>query len=284
MPEGDTLYKIAEQVRPVLLGQRLTDAASCEPELSCGALIGLNVTAVEARGKHLMIDLSDGRVIHSHLGMTGSWHVYGKADPWRKSPHRATLALSTSQHVVVCFSAKLMEIVSATRLRRNDYVQRLGPDLMKPTFRATAVLPRLRIHDQSPLGEAVMNQTIAAGIGNVYKSESLFLTHHNPWTTVGELSDHQLLDYLALTQKLMLRNRGAGMRTTRFAADGRRVWVYGRRGDACYLCGETVHMRRQGDAGRSTYWCPRCQPATNNRSPKPNSDAHASKPPIRGCS
>ena len=104
-----------------------------------------------------------------------------------------------------------------------------------------------------------MNQTIAAGIGNIYKSESLFHARLDPWSLVGELDDQQLLDYFALTQKLMRRNRHGGERTTRFATDGPRLWVYERSGEACLVCGEVIQIRRQGEQGRTTFWCRACQ-------------------------
>ncbi|TWT77266.1 Endonuclease 8 1 [Posidoniimonas polymericola] len=264
MPEGDTLYRIAENVRPVLAGQTiaaaLSNASPQVPAIDAQSLVGRVVTTVEARGKHLLITLDDHRVVHSHLGMTGSWHAYRIGDPWRKPPRQAGLALRTATHEVVNFNPKLLKLVTATTLRRNDYLQRLGPDLMLPGVELAAVLPRLRVHNAAPMGEAVMNQTIAAGIGNVYKSETLFICRINPWTLVGELSDLRLTDYLAETHRLMRINRKSGKRTTRFAGDGQRFWVYGRRGEPCFKCETPIRLRRQGDAGRTTYWCPRCQP------------------------
>lgn len=131
----------------------------------------------------------------------------------------------------------MMELVTVTHLRRNAYLQRLGPDLMRATSDLDAALARMRIHNLAPIGEAVMNQTIAAGIGNVYKSETLFLARINPWTRVGELTDETLLAYLADARRLMRFNRGHGPRVTRLRDDGRRHWVYGRPGDPCYECG-----------------------------------------------
>lgn len=286
MPEGDTLYRVAENLRPVLAGKRIeqasaSDRTTVEP-IDAPSLVGRLVTHVEAVGKHLLVATDDRRVVHSHLGMTGSWHVYDPHEPWRKSPRSAALALRTDTHMIVCFSPKQLELVSVTKLRGDRYLRRLGPDLMRADSDLEAALARLRVHNLAPIGEAVMNQTIAAGIGNVYKSETLFLARINPWTRVGELSDERLLGYLRDARRLMRLNRGRGPRVTRFRADGRRHWVYGRRGEPCYECGGVITLRRQGDAGRTTYWCATCQPATA-RTPTVDATQQRQQPPIKGC-
>lgn len=265
MPEGDTLYRAAAGVRPVLEGQRIEAATSSDrttvDPIDAASLVGRVVTRVAARGKHLMLDTDDGRVVHSHLGMTGSWHVYPRGEAWRKPASQAALALRTAAHSVVCFSPKMLELVTVTHLRRNAYLQRLGPDLMLADSDLRAALGRMRVHNLAPIGEAIMNQTIAAGIGNVYKSETLFLARLNPWARVGQLPDEVLLKYLSDARRLMRMNRGPGRRKTRFRDDAGRHWVYGRSGKPCYECGGLITLRRQGDAGRTTYWCAACQPA-----------------------
>lgn len=286
MPEGDTLYRIAAAVRPILVGKPITAASSSDrttvDPIDAPSLVGRTFVAVESRGKHLILATDDDRTVHAHLGMTGSVHVYPVGEPWRKRPSSAALAVWTETHVVVTFSPRSLELVSATRLRRDPHLRRLGPDLMLATSDLREALARLRVHNAAPIGEAVMNQTIAAGIGNVYKSETLFLERINPWTRVGELSDERLLRYLGEARRLMRLNRGPGRRVTRFGDDGGRHWVYGRRGEPCYRCGETITLRRQGDAGRTTYWCARCQPATN-AAPAVDVALQQRHPPIKGC-
>lgn len=263
MPEGDTLYRIANRLRPVLAGNVVKDASANPPRtgavIEAASLIGKRVELVEATGKHLLVTFDDRQVLHSHLGMTGSWHVYAPGETWHKPVRQAGVVLSTNDHVVVNFSPKLLELVSEQAIKRNSYLRRLGPDMMLAETEVAEVLPRLRKFARLPIGEAVMNQTIAAGIGNIYKSESLFLAKINPWQPVGELADDKLLRYLQLTKKLMRRNRHGGERTTRFAVDGPRLWVYGRSGQQCLVCGEVIQIRRQGDQGRTTYWCADCQ-------------------------
>ena len=266
MPEGDTLYRIANRLRPILTGKTILAAHANPPRtgamIDAQSLVGRRVELVEATGKHLLITFDDRRVLHSHLGMTGSWHIYAHEQRWQKPARRAGVVLSTQSHVSVNFSPKFLELVSEKAIARSAYLNRLGPDMMLAETDIVDVVPRMRKFSRLPIGEAVMNQTLVAGIGNIYKSESLFLTNINPWTTVGEIDDQQLLTYLQLTKKLMRRNRHGGERTTRFALDGPRLWVYGREGQRCLVCGEFIQIRRQGEQGRTTFWCRTCQAST----------------------
>jgi len=259
MPEGDTIYRTAGRLRSALGGKPIDAAESRLPRLDAGALGGRRVTSVEARGKHLLIHLDDGGAIHSHLGMTGAWHVYRAGEPWRKPRHRAQLVLQCGDCTAVCFTPKTLERLSPDRLRRHDALRQLGPDLLGRSFDAAEVVRRFRLHNATPIGEAVLNQSIASGVGNVYKSEVLFLTRTDPFVPVGDLTDDQIADVVDRARRLMARNLDGFARRTRFGRDGGRLWVYGRSGKPCYVCGTPIRIRRQGDQGRTTYWCPECQ-------------------------
>lgn len=259
MPEGDTIFRTAVTLRRVLEGCRIVDALSQRPDIDAASLVDRRVVSVESRGKHLLLHLDDQRCLHSHMGMTGSWHVYGLQDPWKKPQRFARLVLRTENHVAVCFTPKVLELLSRDGLRRHRWLSRLGPDLLSGQFEDRAALRRLRVHNSTPLGEALLNQSVLSGIGNVYKSELLFRQRQNPFAPVGDFSDEQLLRLLADAAELLRRNSGGGMRTTRFRTNGPKLWVYDRAGAACLECGTTIAMRRQGDLGRSTYYCPHCQ-------------------------
>lgn len=263
MPEGDTIYRSATQLRKVMVDQTITAAKCHNPRfvspLPEDSLVARQCTAVEPRGKHLLMHLSDGAAIHSHMGMTGSWHLYRRGATWRKPRNYASLAMEVAAWEVVCFTPPTLELLTADQLRRHEHLNRLGPDLLDPQFRVASALPRFHAHDQVAIGEAVMNQRIVCGIGNVYKSELLFLERFNPFAPVSTFADEQLARLLQRARKLMARNLHGERRTTRFRGGGR-LWVYGRVGKPCLQCGTTVRMQRQGDAGRSTYWCPECQP------------------------
>jgi endonuclease-8 len=260
MPEGDTIYRSASKLRPAMEGGVILRARLRDRQFEVERLIGARVTSVEARGKHLLMHLSTRAAIHSHMGMTGSWHIYRPGEPWRKPAHYAALELLVGELVIVCFSPKQLDLLTADQLRRHAHLRQLGPDLLTPDFDVPAAVARFRRHNATPIGEAVMNQTIVCGIGNIYKSELLFLMGFDPFAPVGLFRDDELAAMVAKARSLMRRNVAGHERQTRFRGDGRLLWAYGRSGQSCYKCGARLELRRQGEAGRTTSWCPTCQP------------------------
>ena len=230
------------------------------PALDCDKLMDQLVTEVSSKGKHLFIKLANEFTIHSHMGMTGSWHVYPSGATWRKPANRAALVLETDhEFVAVCFTPKSLEILSTTQLRRHRWLSQLGPDILDEDWSADEIIGRFRINPTVPTGVAVMDQRIVCGMGNIYKSELLFLERLDPFGPISHLSDQALASLLTRGHDLMRRNLRGRPRRTRFASDGNRKWVYDRSGEPCFDCGQTIAMRRQGDLGRSTYYCGECQ-------------------------
>lgn len=260
MPEGDTIFRAAAKLRESITGATILAAESKEPNVDAESLRDRVLGSIEALGKHVLMHLDDRRVIHSHMGMTGSWHVYGPDQTWRKPASRAGLVLKFDVAVAVCFSPKLLEVLTAGELKQHRYLTRLGPDLLAPEIDEVDVLLRFRHHDRLPIGEAVMDQTVVSGIGNVYKSELLFLDGIHPLTKVINLPDESILSIVRRARKLLKRNLHGGPRRTRFRGDGHNVWVYGRQGEVCLKCNATIQVTRQGELGRTTYLCPVCQP------------------------
>jgi endonuclease-8 len=261
VPEGDTIFRTAEVLRAALAGKVVTGLRSPLPALAEAGLPGRRVTAVEPRGKHLLIRFDDGRVLHTHMRMTGSWHVYRPAERWRKPGRQARVALEVEGFVAVCFNAPVVQLLTARGAARDRALTTLGPDLLAPDFDPVAARQGLRRHDDRPIGEALLAQQALAGIGNIYKSETLFLCGVNPFAPVAALSDADLDALVAKARALMSANlSGAPRRTVPLGRGAGRLWVYGRSGEPCRRCGATVRMRRQGEAARSTYWCPSCQP------------------------
>jgi endonuclease-8 len=268
MPEGDTIFRTAATLRPALEGALIEQAQLRDRQFEPHHVESAVVVQVEARGKHLLMHLDRGGAIHSHMGMNGSWHIYRPGESWRKPRHYASLQLAVRRDAatdarldVICFSPKQLELLSADQLRRHEHLNGLGADLLAPEFDVPAAVARFRAHDGVPLGEAVMNQRIVAGVGNVYKSDLLFLMGFDPFAPVACYSDRELAAMLTKARTLMRRNLSGAPRQTRFAGDGRRLWAYGRSGQACFECGGTIQICRQGEAGRTTSWCPACQPA-----------------------
>ena len=265
MPEGDSLHKLAGRLAPVLVGRKVRRfEAQPLPAAVTADLVGHEVVAVEAVGKNLLVRFDDGRILHVHLRMLGRMRVETRPAParafFRRPPPQ--LALEVEGARVVGSRIPVMRILrsKAAEARAPDLAS-LGPDLLGESFDAPAAVARFRTLGEMPIGEAVMLQRVVAGIGNVYKSELLFLEGIAPTRPVATIDDAAVGALLARARKLMQMNvaRG-GPRTTRFALAGPRLWVYGRAGKACLKCGAAILRLYQGaKPGRSTYHCPRCQ-------------------------
>lgn len=261
MPEGDTIFKLAAAMKPALEGERVValelrgaPAGQSTPE---------RITTVEARGKHLLIRFDDGRVLRSHLGLHGDWHRYAKDEPWRRPARQATIRLETEHAVYVCFNGREWQWLRGAGIDERNLQSRLRHDLLAEQLDLDGVIDRARelLEPETPLVDMLLDQRVAAGIGNVYKSEILFLEGADPMTPLQEADDVLLQRLYRTARQLLQRNVGGGPRTTRDSMDGTgRLWVYGRRGQACFRCGALVRSAKRGRHLRSTYWCPRCQP------------------------
>lgn len=264
MPEGDSIHRLAARLRPRLVGGKVRafdahDIADAVAE----TVVGHTVVSVEARGKNLLVRFDDGRTLHVHLRMLGRvGFERPRSTYWRprRTPHQ--LRLDVGGAVVVGDRIPVLRLLRAGAEERAPDLQGLGPDLLGETLDAAECVARLRALGKRPIGEALMLQRVLAGIGNIYKSETLFLEKVDPTTPVSELDDAALHRLVERASKLLGANLGDGPRVTRNALTGPRFWVYGRRGRACFRCGGAIDMIRQGaPPGRSTYYCRLCQSA-----------------------
>jgi endonuclease-8 len=260
MPEGDTIHRSARTLERVLSGKTVREVRSPLPAVANAHLSGLSVQAVEARGKNLLIHFDDGRSLYTHMRMAGSWHVYRPGEPWQLPQRRARVVLETDDFLAVCFSAPVVEVLSERQAARHGTLSRLGPDVLSSGFDPREALSRLREDPDRPIGEALLVQSVVAGIGNIYKSETLFLRRADPFAPVRAYSDEELLRTLERARELMSAGLEGSSRRTQPSVRGSSDWVYGRSGRSCRRCATRIRMRRQGLAGRSTYWCPHCQP------------------------
>lgn len=266
MPEGDTIYRAARHLRRALVGRPILDfSLPGRPKASASVsrveVIGRRTTEVESRGKNLLFWFDGELALYTHMKMTGSWHVYRPGEPWRKPKRQLVAKIETKEFWAICFNAPVVELLSAARVRRHPTLSQLGPDLLADNPNFENMLVRLRARPDLTLGEALLDQRVLAGIGNVYKSEVCFLLGLSPFQAVKDFDDHALNAALQTARRLMLENLGTFRRTTRYTdKGGHRHWVYGRNGESCYKCRTKIALRRQGDSGRSTYYCPNCQP------------------------
>ena len=261
MPEGDTVHKIANFLAPRLEKQtvvrlslaNVADAKRCT---------GQKVTAVVARGKHLFIELDNGTAVRSHLGMYGSWHRYACNELWPKPRRQASLVLVTAQDEYVCFNAKEVELIEMPSVRQRIVHGRLGPDLIADTIDPSWLVRRARefLDDDALVADALLDQRIASGIGNVFKSEVLFIERLSPRERLASVADEALARCFDTAAELLQKNLGGGKRVTRFENDAAgRLWVYGRDGLPCLRCDTLIVSARLGRHHRATYWCPACQ-------------------------
>jgi endonuclease VIII len=262
MPEGDTIARAARTLARALEGKTIVRFRSALPALSGAALEGRKVLGVEPRGKHLLVHFDDGRALHTHMRMTGSWHVYRPGEAWWKPERLSRAVIETEDFVAVCFSAPVVELLAPGEAARHPALRRLGPDIVGATFDAEGARGRVRSMPEAPIGEALLAQSALAGIGNIYKSEALFATRTNPFVAVGGLTDEQIDAVIRAARRMMtasVASQSASRRPRMTSARGGGYAVYRRSGLPCLSCGTPIRMRRQGDAGRSTYWCPKCQ-------------------------
>lgn len=254
MAEGDSILRLARRIDAALAGSpvRTRTPGRRRPQgRAASDLDGRTLEGAESRGKHLLLRFSDGLVLHSHLGMRGSWHLYRPGERWRRPASRAWIELAGDGAVAVNFDGSSLRIVREAELARDPRLARLGPDLLAPDVTPERAARSLaKAGRDRELGDAMLDQTLVAGIGNIFKSEGCFAAGLDPWRPVSGLEPANLELVAAETRKLML---GA-------AEDGRaEPAVYRRAGMPCPRCGAAIRARKQGDDARTTYWCPGCQ-------------------------
>jgi endonuclease-8 len=252
--EGDSILRLARRFERELVGSALT-ARAPGPRRPAGRpladLDGRTLEAAESRGKHLLLRFDGGLVLHSHLGMKGAWHLYRRGERWRKPARTAWAALANGEVEAVNFNGTAMRVVTEAELGRDPRLSRLGPDVLAASFDTARVAAGMRrAGADAELGDTLLDQTLVAGIGNIFKSEGCFAARIDPWTQLAALGDEQLGEVLSKTRELMLEAVESGRQPKR---------VYRRAGMPCPRCRTRVRSRAQGDSARMTYWCPGCQ-------------------------
>jgi endonuclease VIII len=264
MPEGDTIHKLAARLAPALTDRPVTrievTRARSHPKP------GTVITAVEAVGKHLLVRFADGHVLRTHLGMSGRWDLYRPGERWRRPRHLARAVIEVPDAVAVCFSAPTVALARApvdAPVAEVGGVDHLGPDLCRPDADLDAALARMAVIPPpgTPIADVLLDQRVACGIGNVYKSEVLWACRVHPLAPVEAVNEPTRRALLSSAAELLRRNLGPGPRATVEGRGGRgSLAVYGRSRRPCRRCSTPIVSARAGAAARATYWCPRCQP------------------------
>jgi endonuclease VIII len=246
VPEGDALRRAAERLR-VLEGE-VVAVETPHPRAAVlrlsERLDGLRLERVEAVGKNLLLGFEGGLALRSHLRMRGRWRV----EPVGTEPFGTPwLILRGSTMQAVLWNGPVLELTRG----RSPAVARLGPDVMAEPPDLDAMVARLRaVHQSREVGEALLDQRLVAGVGNMWKAEALFAAETSPWRRLSELDDDTLRRTLGEAARLMQEGR-------------RERRVYRRAGRPCGRCGACVRSFPQGDEARMAYWCPGCQAGTS---------------------
>lgn len=272
MPEGDTIFRAARTLHRALAGEIVVRFESVLPALTRvdddQPIAGRTVESVTSRGKHLLMRFSGGLTLRTHMRMNGSWHIYRAGERWRRPRSAMRVLVATHAFEAVGFHIPVAEFATERSLQRQVDLKSIGPDLLSDSFDEAEALARFRQHDESSIADALINQRIVSGAGNIYKSEVLFACRIDPFATVRMVSDEDLRRILRTARRLLRVNvdhprggiatyRGYQRRHRRTQADGH--YVYGRARLPCRNCGTPIHVAAQGSNARLTYFCPNCQ-------------------------
>lgn len=276
MPEGDTIYRAARTLHLALAGHAVTRFQSAYAQLSTvddqSPIVGRTVDRVEARGKHVLMRFSGDLVLRTHMRMSGSWHIYRPGESWQRPARDMRVLVATDRFVAVGFNIPVAELETSRTLERHEELGGLGPDLLGEEFDQGEAVRRMRRRENETIAEVLLNQRVLAGIGNIFKSETLFVCGINPFTITSLLADTELEALASNARRLLQANvlpssrdgivTYFGLRrTTGRSNPNDSLWVYGRKGEPCRRCGAPVQAQKQGVDARTTYWCAICQRA-----------------------
>lgn len=273
MPEGDTIFRAARTLNRALAGKIIVRFESVLPALTRvhedTPLTGRTVDEVTSVGKHVLMRFSNALVLRTHMRMNGSWHIYRPGERWQRPRRDMRIVLATQDFEAVGFNIPVAEFIEERNLQRHRELRALGSDLLSDEFDEDETVARILSRKKMAIGDALLNQHLLAGIGNVYKSEVLFACRVNPFDDAGSLAAETVRLLVQTAQRFLRANvsmslapmttYGGFRRTAGRDNPSERLWVYGRGGKPCRRCGATISMRKQGSQARVTYWCPECQ-------------------------
>lgn len=245
MPEGDTIFRTARTLQRALGGEVVKRFVTVLPMLARvddqSPIVGQTIVRVHAAGKHLLIDFSGGLTLRTHMRMNGSWHIYRTGERWQRPRDDMRIVIETNSFVAVGFNIPVAEFTTDT--------PQLGPDLLGESFDMNEAVRRVRERGSEEIGNVLLNQQVIAGIGNIWKSESLHAAGVDPFRRVADLDDATIINILTIARKQLRASANATSRIRHSVYQGR----------LCRKCGTKIEYRKQGEDVRGTYWCPRCQ-------------------------
>lgn len=274
MPEGDSIYRAARSLHRVLAGHVVTKFETAYAHLDRvnvdTPIAGRLVEKCESAGKHLLITFSGDLILRTHMRMNGSWHLYRHGERWWRGPQAMRVRIDTADWVAVAFNVPVAEFVTAKQLETRDPVAKLGPDLLGREFDRDDAVRRIIASAARPIAMTLLDQRIVAGIGNVYKSEVLFLSGVHPDVPSSAVPLPTLERMMDIARGLLQDNviDGTSPRIQTYrnlrqlnpaSEHDESLWVYGRKGKPCRKCGTAIESKKMGLEARSTYWCPTCQ-------------------------
>ena len=259
MPEGDTIHRAASALRTALTGRpmwRFDAPRLMGPTPQAGRVI----ERVESHGRHLEIEWDDGLVLDTNMRMSGTWHLYRRGDAWRRSYNQMRAAIEVDNWVAVCFNAAVVETFRQPDRRRHPGMGRIGPNLTCADIDLGQVVNLLLSYPDADatMAEVMLDQRVMHGVGNVYRCEVLWSVQLSPFARVGDLTEHDAIR-LANTAASRLRASLHGSPSTVAAGPRDDRAVYGRNGQRCDRCGQTIDCRRSRGRAQMLYWCPGCQ-------------------------
>jgi endonuclease-8 len=260
VPEGDTIHLTARRLRDALAGHRVVHfELRRDPRGTRLPEPGTEVTAVEARGKHLLMQFADGATLHTHMQLHGRWDVYAPGQRWRRPAHRARAIVEVDDGTTaVCFDAPVAELRRDTTMptRAVRSLERLGPDLCEKDVDLDAVLTRFdTLAPETLLVDALLDQRVASGIGNIIKTEVCWACRVDPATPIGPLGPDQRRALYETAHRFLIESTARGVRNTY----GNGLAVYGKTRRPCPRCRTPIQRASVGASPRITYWCPACQ-------------------------
>jgi endonuclease-8 len=272
VPEGDAIFRTARTLNRALAGHEVVRFESVLPALTRihedTPITGRTVESVTAAGKHVLMRFSGGLILRTHMRMNGSWHLYRPGETWQRPRRDMRLIVATKGFEAIGFNVPVAEFLKPADVARHEDLRLMGPDLLGEAFDADEAVRRFRTREALEIADALLNQRIVAGAGNIYKSEVLFLCGVDPFAPVREVGDDTLREILATARKHLTANvadPNGGITTYRGYRRGagrdpsEHRYVYGRARKPCRKCGTLIRVRAQGPHARLTYWCPTCQ-------------------------